>query len=224
MSLSAKIRSRSAITATLLISLMMSPFVASGETREKAEQSNAGEAIRVATTITSDGVLIASPVVELMPGVVGELTIAGTDGEPFTLFLGSSSVLKTAAGVPYVNLELSTERVGSDGATRLNATSLGVALGQQGSVEVAASQGASFQLTVLATSRPLLPSEAKAAPCAEATAGGADVQSSGCCSARCSRRPGWVLTCCNVISCCDSTCGACCSPSGGGGGPPQEPQ
>lgn len=80
MTWSARFLLKVAIAAIALGGLLGSADTLSGNPESEATKPGTSEAIRVTTAIASDGVVIASPVVELIPGVVGELTISRTDG------------------------------------------------------------------------------------------------------------------------------------------------
>lgn len=199
--------------ALTLAGLGFSPRAHAVEQAIAPDPAVVNDVIRVASTIYVDGKVLATPVVELIPGVVGQVTVSTAEQGPLTILFGTTAVLRTKDGVPYVNLEVSTAKTRDGDQTQLNSTSIGLALEQEGSVEVANADESRFRISVVATRRPLLLDEiAKARTCIEVASSSAEMTGGGCCSVGCPNSPEVTLTCCDVISCCDGVCGACCSP------------
>jgi hypothetical protein len=201
------------------ISLAVAPLANAAEDGSEPAPPVVNEVIRVESKIYSDGDLVASPIVELVPGIVGEVTVSSLEGTPLTILFGTTAVLRTKDGIPYVNLEVSATQAGGVGRGQLNATSIGLALGQEGNVDVSSADQSAFRLAVVATSRrPTLDELAKVRACEDrsllrlADETISEETQGSCCSVGCANNPEVTLTCCDVISCCDGVCGSCCSP------------
>lgn len=194
-----------------LVLFVLGAFAWAGDGKAKDDSST--DLIRIDARIAVEGALVAQPIVEILPGHVAELRLGSPSLDGMTIFLGSTGVQWTPDGIPYVNVEIWTELEGAS-TERLNATSIGLALGQEGSMSIRNAKGEALNVTAVATVRPLLESEALSS-----------ISRRNCCSAPCPNRPASTMTCCGAIRCCEAVCGTCCSPGGGGDGTPpvQEP-